>query len=58
LAWGSAPHPDKVWKGGEDALFVSKNVIVIADGVGGWIKHGIDSGEYARKLIAIIKELL
>lgn len=33
-------------------------MIVIADGVGGWIKHGIDSGEYARKLIAIIKELL
>jgi len=55
LAWGSAPHPDKAWKGGEDALYVSKNILIIADGVGGWSKLGIDSGEYSRKLITIIK---
>ena len=30
------PHPEKVHKGGEDAMFVSNNVIVVADGVGGW----------------------
>ena len=51
LAFASAPHPHKVWKGGEDALFVSKNIILIADGVGGWAKMGIDSGVYARKLV-------
>lgn len=30
------PHPEKVHKGGEDALYVDKQVIVVADGVGGW----------------------
>ncbi len=58
LAFASAPHPEKVWKGGEDALFVSKNIIIIADGVGGWAKMGIDSGIYARKLIESVKELI
>lgn len=38
LAFAFAPHPHKVWKGGEDALFVSKNIIIVADGVGGWAK--------------------
>jgi len=51
LGFGCAPHPEKVWKGGEDALFVSKNIILIADGVGGWAKMGIDSGFYARRLV-------
>jgi protein phosphatase PTC7 len=58
LAWGLAPHPDKVWKGGEDALYVSKNILIVADGVGGWSRMGIDSGVYARRLIAAVKELL
>lgn len=58
LSWGLAPHPEKVWKGGQDALFVSKNVLIVADGVGGWSKLGIDSGVYARKLISIAKQLL
>lgn len=58
LAFASAPHPHKVWKGGEDALFVSKNIVLIADGVGGWAKMGIDSGVYARKLVSIVKELI
>jgi len=31
------PHPEKEAKGGEDALFASDNVLVVADGVGGWI---------------------
>jgi protein phosphatase PTC7 len=47
-----------VWKGGEDALFVSKNIILIADGVGGWAKVGIDSGCYARQLVEAVKELI
>ncbi len=58
LAFASAPHPHKVWKGGEDALFVSRNIILIADGVGGWAKMGIDSGVYARRLVDSIKELI
>ena len=58
LAFGSAPHPDKLWKGGEDGFFVSKNIMLMADGVGGWAKLGIDSGVYARRLVEIVKGLL
>jgi len=58
LAFGVAPHPDKVWKGGEDAFFVSRNIMMMADGVGGWAKMGIDSGVYARRLVEIVKALL
>ncbi len=47
-----------MWKGGEDALFVSKNILLVADGVGGWSRMGIDSGVYARRLVAAVKELL
>ena len=47
-----------MWKGGEDALFVSKQILLIADGVGGWAKMGIDSGVYARNLVATVKELI
>lgn len=30
------PHPAKAYKGGEDAIFASDNLLVVADGVGGW----------------------
>jgi protein phosphatase PTC7 len=30
------PHPDKVSKGGEDALYAHDNILAVADGVGGW----------------------
>jgi protein phosphatase PTC7 len=30
------PHPAKVEKGGEDALFANDKILVVADGVGGW----------------------
>ena len=30
------PHPEKEAKGGEDANYVSKRIIAVADGVGGW----------------------
>lgn len=30
------PHPEKAHKGGEDACYANKNMIVVADGVGGW----------------------
>ena len=42
------PHPDKVGKGGEDALLASHDLMVVADGVGGWVKYGIDPGLYAK----------
>lgn len=48
------PHPEKAYKGGEDALFVSDNLIVVADGVGGWADQGVDPGLYSKKLCEII----
>ncbi|XP_019070846.2 probable protein phosphatase 2C 80 [Solanum lycopersicum] len=38
---------------GEDASFIclNKQVIGVADGVGGWAKKGIDSGMYSRELM-------
>ena len=35
-------------KGGEDAYFVEDNIIVVADGVGGWESQGVDSGLYSK----------
>lgn len=52
VAWAAAPHPAKAWKGGEDAIFVTPNVLVVADGVSAWSKVGIDAGIYARRLTA------
>lgn len=57
LAWGLVPHPDKAWKGGEDAIYVSSNLLAVADGVGGWSSLGVDAGVYSRQLINIIREL-
>jgi protein phosphatase PTC7 len=51
------PHPDKVAKGGEDAHFAHDNILVVADGVGGWADYGIDPGLYSKKLCYLIKEL-
>lgn len=47
------PHPEKAVTGGEDAYFIcpEKQVFGVADGVGGWAEVGVDSGEYARKLM-------
>ncbi|XP_061365112.1 probable protein phosphatase 2C 80 [Gastrolobium bilobum] len=38
---------------GEDAFFIceEQRTMGVADGVGGWAKKGIDSGEYARELM-------
>ncbi|XP_057755961.1 probable protein phosphatase 2C 55 [Arachis stenosperma] len=38
---------------GEDAHFIceEESTMGVADGVGGWAKHGIDAGEYARELM-------
>ena len=51
VGWAAAPHPDKAWKGGEDAMYVSKNVLVVADGVSAWSKIGVDAGIYSRRLV-------
>lgn len=48
------PHPEKAYKGGEDALYTSENVLVVADGVGGWADQGVDPGLYSKKLCSII----
>ena len=42
------PHADKVEKGGEDAWVASHNLLVVADGVGGWGLRGIDPGLFSK----------
>lgn len=47
------PHPTKKNKLGEDAYFVTADgcSFGVADGVGGWVLRGIDSGLYSRLLM-------
>lgn len=52
------PHPEKAYKGGEDALFASEHVLMVADGVGGWADSGIDPGLYSKKLAALVEDLV
>ena len=42
-------HPDK--KRGEDAWFVGRYAVGIADGVGGWVEVDVDAGAYARAVM-------
>lgn len=55
LEFGMAylPHPDKLFKGGEDASFYnhSLNAFGVADGVGAWSTMGIDPARFSRKLM-------
>ena len=51
------PHPDKIEKGGEDALVVRKDLLSVADGVGGWADKGVDSGLYSKQLVKNIAEI-
>lgn len=51
------PHDEKKFRGGEDAAQTSSNFLVVADGVGGWAKHGVNPGLYSRKLVQTIVEL-
>lgn len=44
------PHPDKAYKGGEDAVFVSDKILSVADGVGGWAELGVDPSLYSKLL--------
>ena len=51
------PHNTKREKGGEDAWVASSNLLVVADGVGGWARHGIDAGLFSKQLVHNIKEI-
>lgn len=42
------PHFQKRYKGGEDAWLAQEDLLVVADGVGGWEEHGIDSGRFSK----------
>jgi protein phosphatase PTC7 len=44
------PHPEKAYKGGEDAYVMSDQVIAVADGVGGWNEVGVDPALFSREL--------
>jgi len=52
------PHPDKIAKGGEDAYYIGKNILAVADGVGGWAEIGIDPGKYSKELCKHIATLV
>ena len=49
------PHITKVDKGGEDAWVASHNLLVVADGVGGWADQGVDAGLFSKQLCKDIK---
>jgi len=48
----SIPHPEKEYKGGEDAWFVSDDGMAMGvfDGVGAWAEMNIDPGLYSKAL--------
>ena len=41
------PHDDKLHRGGEDAADSSDNILVVADGVGGWADWGVNPGIFS-----------
>jgi hypothetical protein len=45
------PHPDKAFRGGEDAWVAQSDLLIVADGVGGWEDIGVDSGLYSKQLV-------
>lgn len=49
------PAREKVKNGGrgEDAFFITKHAVGVADGVGGWADEGIDAGVYSRKVMEL-----
>lgn len=51
------PHDDKKFRGGEDAASTSDRWLVVADGVGGWVKHNVNPGLYSRMLTSKVVEL-
>ena len=49
------PHPSKKYKGGEDAYVAAHDLMVVADGVGGWARSGVDPGLFSKQLVADFK---
>ena len=58
MASGSSniPHYKKIKTGGEDSFLVCEDLLMVADGVGGWAGKGIDPGVFSRELRDHIKE--
>ena len=54
-AASNIPHDEKLDKGGEDAWVASNNLLVVADGVGGWADQGVDPGLFSKSLVHDIK---
>eukprot|EP00529_Nitzschia_sp_RCC80_P011211 CAMPEP_0113469622 /NCGR_PEP_ID=MMETSP0014_2-20120614/15997_1 /TAXON_ID=2857 /ORGANISM="Nitzschia sp." /LENGTH=628 /DNA_ID=CAMNT_0000362111 /DNA_START=12 /DNA_END=1898 /DNA_ORIENTATION=+ /assembly_acc=CAM_ASM_000159 len=51
------PHDQKIHRGGEDAASTSSNILVVADGVGGWARHGVNPGLFSKALTSRVVEL-
>ena len=45
----------KFWMGGEDAYLCSDEMVVVADGVGGWAKKGVDVSLFSREFVFLVK---
>eukprot|EP00741_Cyanophora_paradoxa_P019185 tig00021123_g18521.t2 len=54
------PHPEKAYRGGEDAFFIcdDTSAVGVADGVGGWATQGIDPGLFSRQLMQGCEEAI
>jgi protein phosphatase PTC7 len=51
------PHDQKKHRGGEDAAATTDRLLVVADGVGGWAKRGVNPGLYSRLLTKTVVDL-
>ena len=51
------PHDEKIHRGGEDSAHATDTMITVADGVGGWERHGVNPGHFSKLLTRTIKEL-
>ena len=49
------PHFEKRAKGGEDAYVSRDNLMIVADGVGGWAEVGVDPGLFSKELVKLIE---
>lgn len=52
------PQPHKVGRGIEDAFFSHKYGVGVADGVGGYSKHGVNPADYPREVMSFTLEAL
>jgi serine/threonine protein phosphatase PrpC len=50
------PHSSKKFKGGEDAYIAREDLLVVADGVGGWSSLGVDPGLFSKLLVRLIEQ--